>query len=147
MPGEVVFVRSYTAKFEQYVFVAYWQDGHGYDSTTYLVAGKTLEVIPAAQPGQFHCPGRVASGPGSRPVCGFDDWDHDPHDYGHAADPTGQLYSRADDETTQAIGAREPLHTGAVTEAGLVDETPECPSAWHVNDSERTRCPICGEAD
>jgi hypothetical protein len=37
---------------------------------------------------------------------------------------SGLGYSRADDgETTQAIGVREPLHTGAMTEGGLVDET------------------------
>jgi hypothetical protein len=36
----------------------------------------------------------------------------------------GLDYSRADDgETTQAIGVREPLHTGAMTEGGLVDES------------------------
>lgn len=39
--------------------------------------------------------------------------------------PAGLDYSRADDgEVTQAIAGRAPMHTGAVTEGGLVDETP-----------------------
>jgi hypothetical protein len=44
-----------------------------------------------------------------------------------AADPTGLAYSRADDgETTQPIAGRTPPHVGAVTDAGLVDETGDC---------------------
>ena len=34
----------------------------------------------------FHCPGRVAAGPGSKPVCGAPDWNHDEHDYPARAD-------------------------------------------------------------
>jgi hypothetical protein len=42
-------------------------------------------------------------------------------------DPTGLAYTRADDEADDPtpIGPREPMHTGAMTESGLVDETPE----------------------
>lgn len=42
------------------------------------------------------------------------------------ADPTGQAYTRADDgadDPTPVSPARVPLHTGAVTDEGLVDET------------------------
>jgi hypothetical protein len=40
-------------------------------------------------------------------------------------DPTGQLYTRVDDgaEDPTRPGVREPMHTGAVTDGGLVDET------------------------
>jgi hypothetical protein len=44
-------------------------------------------------------------------------------------DPTGLNYTRADDDTADPTppGPREPLHTGAMTEHGLVDETaPKC---------------------
>lgn len=46
-----------------------------------------------------------------------------------AADPTGLSYSRADDgDSPQPSAGREPLHTGAVTDGGLVDVTPcGCP--------------------
>lgn len=45
------------------------------------------------------------------------------------AQQSGLDYSRAaDGDDPQKIGQREPLHTGAVTEAGLVDETEPC---WH----------------
>lgn len=37
-------------------------------------------------------------------------------------DPTDQLYSREADDSTP-LGAREPLHTGGMTDGGLVDET------------------------
>lgn len=41
-----------------------------------------------------------------------------------SADQNGLDYSRpADGDDPQQIGQREPLHTGAMTEAGLVDET------------------------
>lgn len=44
------------------------------------------------------------------------------------SDPTGLAYSRADDEpegdVTQQLGHRIEPHVGAVTEQGLVDETP-----------------------
>lgn len=45
-------------------------------------------------------------------------------------DPTGQLYTRVDDgaEDPTRPGVREPMHTGAVTEVGLVDETETCPA-------------------
>lgn len=44
-------------------------------------------------------------------------------------DPTGLAYTRADDDTADPTppGPREPLHTGAMTERGLVDETPAEP--------------------
>jgi hypothetical protein len=44
-----------------------------------------------------------------------------------AADPTGLAYTRADDEPddpTPVSPARVPMHTGAMTDGGLVDETP-----------------------
>lgn len=43
--------------------------------------------------------------------------------------PTGLAYTRADDDTADPTppGPREPLHTGAMTEHGLVDETPAEP--------------------
>lgn len=50
----------------------------------------------------------------------------------HIADPTGQDYGRADtaeaDDPTPVSPARVPLHNGAMTDGGLVDETPagEC---------------------
>jgi len=46
------------------------------------------------------------------------------------ADPTGLAYSRADDaaEDPTPPGVRQPLHTGAVTDGGLVDETETCPA-------------------
>jgi hypothetical protein len=43
-----------------------------------------------------------------------------------AADPTGLAYTRADDEPddpTPVSPARVPLHTGGMTDGGLVDET------------------------
>lgn len=88
-----------------------------------------LEANPPAEPevGVFHCPGTVAFGPNMRFVCGKDG-PHRPHEYGQvSADPTGQLYSRADDgqDDPTPPGPREPLHTGGMTEGGLVDETPE----------------------
>ncbi len=40
-----------------------------------------------------------------------------------AADPTGLLHSRADEAADpQPSGGREPLHTGAMTDGGLVDD-------------------------
>lgn len=44
------------------------------------------------------------------------------------ADPTGLAYSRPADDPTPVSGARVEPHVGAVTEAGLVDETemPDC---------------------
>ncbi len=50
-----------------------------------------------------------------------------------AADPTGLAYTRADDgpdDPTPVSPARVPMHTGAVTDDGLVDE------------SERDGCPV-----
>lgn len=42
------------------------------------------------------------------------------------ADPTGLAYSRpADGDEPQPAAGREPMHTGGVTEQGLVDETPQ----------------------
>lgn len=40
-------------------------------------------------------------------------------------DPTGMAYTRADDDAVDPTqpGPREPLHTGGMTESGLVDET------------------------
>lgn len=40
-------------------------------------------------------------------------------------DPIGLAYTRADDDTADPTptGPREPLHTGGMTEGGLVDET------------------------
>lgn len=40
-------------------------------------------AVSAPDSGQavFHCPGRAADGPGSKPVCGAPDWNHDEHDY------------------------------------------------------------------
>lgn len=37
--------------------------------------------MPISDLAVFHCPGRVAAGPGSKPVCGAPDWNHDGHDY------------------------------------------------------------------
>jgi hypothetical protein len=44
----------------------------------------------------------------------------------HVPDPTGLAYTRADDddEATQQLGHRIDPHVGAVTDEGLVDETP-----------------------
>jgi hypothetical protein len=41
-------------------------------------------------------------------------------------DPLGLAYTRADDDAADPTptGPREPLHTGGMTEGGLVDETP-----------------------
>jgi hypothetical protein len=40
------------------------------------------------------------------------------------ADPTGLAYSRpADGDEPQPVAGREPMHTGGLTEQGLVDET------------------------
>lgn len=66
---------------------------------------------------------------------------------------SGLAYSRADEgEHQQPTAGRIPPHFEdgrAVVEVagGLIEVDGECPSAWHVNDSERTRCPICGESD
>lgn len=45
------------------------------------------------------------------------------------ADRTGLAYTRADDDAVDptSTGPREPLHTGGMTEGGLVDETPAEP--------------------
>jgi hypothetical protein len=71
--------------------------------------------------------------------------------YDAEADALGLAYSRADDEPddpTPVSPARVPLHTGAVTDGGLVDDEAECPSSWHANQGDkRSRCPICNEAD
>jgi hypothetical protein len=37
--------------------------------------------MPNSDQAVFHCPGRAAAGPGSKPVCGEPDWNHDEHDY------------------------------------------------------------------
>lgn len=42
---------------------------------------------------------------------------------GEFADPTGLTYSRDADDSTPVSSARQPLHTGAVTDEGLVDES------------------------
>lgn len=48
-------------------------------------------------------------------------------------DLTGLLHSRADaDNDPTPVGAREPLHTGAMTDGGLVDETPAEPVLVHM---------------
>jgi hypothetical protein len=76
-------------------------------------------------------------------------------------DPTGLAYTRADDEAVDPTppGPRESLHTGGMTEGGLVDETetkcsPECDElalpgtvsgrerGWHDDD-----CPVAREVE
>ena len=47
------------------------------------------------------------------------------------AAPSPLLYSRPADDPTPVSGARVEPHVGAVTEAGLVDET-EARPGWHV---------------
>jgi hypothetical protein len=51
-------------------------------------------------------------------------------------DPTGLAYSRADDgDEPQPVAAREPMHTGGLTEAGLIDESvPYCPRCTGLHD-------------
>lgn len=43
--------------------------------------GFAAGAAAVARPAVFHCPGRAAAGPGSAPVCGMPDWDHEAHDY------------------------------------------------------------------
>jgi hypothetical protein len=58
----------------------------------------------------------------------------------YPADPTGQLYSRADDgETTQPIAGRMPPHYGAVTGGSLVPQ----PIAEHYDASEFAGDAVC----
>lgn len=59
---------------------------------------------------------------------------------------TGLSYSRADDgESPQPAAGREPLHTGAVTDGGLVDETP--PIAEHYDASASNLVAECACGD
>jgi hypothetical protein len=53
-----------------------------------------------------------------------------------AADRTGMAYSRADDEPDDprpVSPARVPLHTGGMTDGGLVDETPAVPDTCNAD--------------
>jgi hypothetical protein len=62
-------------------------------------------------------------------------WNHsDGFELAPDADPTGLSYTRADEEAddpTPVSGGRIPPHTGAVTDGGLVDETPVEPVDEH----------------
>lgn len=64
-----------------------------------------------------------------------------------APDPTGQLYSRpADSDDPQPSGGREPMHTGAWTDGGLVDETPAVemtPPPCGDHSQSELSCPVC----
>lgn len=54
------------------------------------------------------------------------------------ADPTGQLYSRPDDDPTPVSGARIEAHVGAVTDGGLV-EVAEAPTTGLVHAANQKR--------
>ena len=61
--------------------------------------------------------------------------------------PSPLLYARpADGDEPQQVGAREPLHTGAVTEAGLVDETerPAMAASGLTLAADKSRGPLAG---
>jgi hypothetical protein len=64
----------------------------------------------------------------------------------HVADPLGLDRSRADDEPddpTPVSPARVPLHTGGMTDGGLVDETDRCVASLHIPTPGAT-CGWCG---
>lgn len=67
--------------------------------------------MPNSDHAVFHCPGRLAAGPGSKPVCGAPDWNHDEHDYPERPGLTPQAALEQFERTT---GYR--IH--AVTDAG-----------------------------
>lgn len=61
------------------------------------------------------------------------------------SDPTGQTYTRADDEPndpTPVSGARVEPHVGAMTDEGLVDETPVEPVTHFSLRAIRTECDL-----
>jgi hypothetical protein len=109
-PAEVRFVAD---DGEGHTFFAFRYPNGQHDSTTVL-SESALEIWPAPAAPDLDSSCTCPLGP----------------EDAHFADcplydSMGLGYSRADDgEITQAIGVREPLHTGAMTEGGLVDESP-----------------------
>lgn len=117
VPGEVLYRRLFERDRSEWMFVAFVQwDGH-HDSTTFLASAPVRVRVAEPQ---------------------------------RVADPTGLAYTRADDDLDEFIATanadmaealdkvvdteaglqrvkesvRVPPHTGAVTDEGLVDETP-----------------------